>query len=321
MKKIIALVMAAAMILSIGVMSVSAATSYSQGDIVVADGSYIDYKITDYVAPGSKIYVVIGVYDKNDPVEKVKVQPADSDSKDWVAKDSKANVVRLKDGTTRYECVEVKVKNASLNTYDEDEAPYKAYVEFFLEYKESADDDFDIMFDIAYEEEYANGTISDQLALFVLEKNDELYITDEDGYVTIEGEAVGDTKVLAGLNTDIIDKIEDKYGEEANLEYFNFSGTFKRVKKGVLTIDPHDDDYRYLYEYKNGELENLSKYYDKSDECFVIEFGGSSFELGTYVISNEKLSVSSSGSVSSSTNTGSSSNSNIHNNPMTGAIA
>jgi len=317
MKKVLSLIMAVAMIMSMGVM----AFAYTKGEIVVADGSNIDYEITGYVAPGSKVYVVIGEYDRDNPLEKVKIDPADSDSKDWVAKDSSANIVKLKDGSDRYECVELKIKSASLSTYDEDE-DYEASVDFFYEYEEGQEGNFNLTFDIAYEEDYSSGEFGEQLKLFVLEKDDELHITDEDGYVTLEGEVVGDTKVLAALSTDVIDKIEDKYGEDANLEYFNFTGSFKRVKKGVLTIEPDDDDYKYLYEYKNGELTNLSKYWDSDDDCFYIEFGGSSFELGTYVISDEKLSVSSSsGSVSSSTGSSGSSSSNVHNNPMTGAVA
>lgn len=324
MKKLLSLIMATAMIMSVMAISVSAAVSYSFGDIVTVDGSKIDEELTGDIAPGSKVWVVIGVYDKNNPVKKVKVTP-DSDGKDWMSKDTKATVEVFKSGSTRYECAQVKIKTVSLSSYDEDDAPYTFDVEFDVQYKSSGDFTEDVAFSVAYGEENAYGTISEQAALFVLEKGDELDISDEDGYITLEGEVVGDTKTLASLNTDVIDKIEDKYGDNANLMYFNFDGSFKRVRKAVLTIDPGDDDYKYLYEYNNGSLENISKYYDKSDDCFYIDFDGSSFELGTYIVSDSKLSGASTGSVSSSSSssssTSSSTSSGSYNNPMTGAVA
>ncbi|MBR6736430.1 MAG: hypothetical protein IKL92_06195, partial [Oscillospiraceae bacterium] len=175
MKKLLSLVLAAAMIMSMGVMSVSAAGSYSFGDIVTADGSYIDEEFTgDEIAPGSKVYVVIGEYDKDNPIKRVKVTP-DEDGRDWVAKDSSADIVKLKDGSDRYECVEIRVKNASLSAYDEDDAPYTFDVEFDVEYKDSSDDFVkDASFIVAYREEDYSGTLTSQLALFVLEKEDEL---------------------------------------------------------------------------------------------------------------------------------------------------
>jgi len=323
MKKLLSLVLAAAMIMSMGVMAFA---YYTLGDVVTADGSRIDEDLTnENIAPGSRVYLVICEYDSNNELKKAKLVGDSSEDRDWISNDSSLNIVKLKEDSTRYYCVEIRVKNVSLSAYDEDGYTYNGTLT--LDFEDDSDPlngEHYLSIDIAYELADYSDELGEQLKLFVLEKEDELHITDEDGYVTLEGEVVGDTKVLAGLNTDVIDKIEDKYGEDANLEYFNFTGTFKRVKKGVLTIEPDDSDYKYLYEYKDGGLTNLSKYWDSDDDCFYIEFGGSSFELGTYVISDEKLSVSSSsGSVSSSTSTGSSSssNNNIHNNPMTGAVA
>ncbi len=318
MKRFVSLTLALAMLLSLTVVTVSA-SSLTEGDICTADGSEVD-EILDTVAPGQTIYVAICERNNEDKVEKIRIEADDSESKALIANSSKVPIATLKYGGERWYFAKLTVRTISADDYDEDD-DYYYEGELEITYEESDDDVISLSFDVKYDEQDAyHGTFYSYPTFFTYKRDDEIDISDEDSNITLEGKASGTGKVIASVDTDTIDALEDKYGEKANMDYYTCSGKFTRIKNAVLTIEA--DGSRYLYQYSNGKLTNLSDCYDKDDDCFYIEGSGSTFTLGTYVVSDAKLS----GSVTSSSSQASSSsqqptNPTVPQNPATGAAA
>ena len=320
MKRFVSVILSLAMLLSLTAVTASAAVSVKAGDIYSASGSSVDEDLDNVAAPGRTVYVALREYDADDKVEKAKITADDSDSKTLVANSSKLSIVRLKvSGGERWYFAALPIKEISASKYDED-GPYD-YDGTIEVTGSDTDEEISVSFSIEYEEQDSyRGTFYDYPSYFTYEKDDDIDISDEDNKFNLEGTATGTGKVVAYVDTDTIDAVEDKYGDKANMVYYSCKGDFTRIKNSVLTIDA--DPGKYLYEYSNGKLTDLSDTYDKQDEEFHIKGTNSSFTLGTYVVSDTKLSgsaVSSSSSAASSTTPSGTNTSTAPMNPNTGA--
>jgi|GEM_PF-4242749 len=298
MKRILSLVLALALSLSLMALSVSAAagTVSSPGDLFEDNGGVLGEAIgvNDDVAPGQTIYVALAKYDANDKgtrVKKVALTAERNSDKTVFANSKDVEVVRLREGSgDRWTFAVLKVKTISASTYSDD-GPFSYEGELTVRFEDGTTSAIAVSIDrVAYEEvEGGFGTLSSTPKLFKYEKGDEIDLDSESGYLTIEGEASGSAEVIASVSTETIDAIEDKYGEKATLTYYTCDGSFKRIKNAKVCIDA-EDTYKYLYTYSGNKLTEVSKAYNSSDDEFVMSFGSSGFTLGTYVLSDKKLS-------------------------------
>ena len=108
-------------------------------------------------------------------------------------------------------------------------------------------------------------------------------------------DTVGQGSIVLSFNTDYIEKISDKY-PDARLEFYNGNGaSFNRV--GKLFLGGYEEDDYYVYEVgSNNQLTRVNAEYDEDEEAYVI----TTRTLGRYVVSDTRLSTTSSSSSSSS---------------------
>jgi hypothetical protein len=264
-------------------------------------------------------------YSADNKIKKVKITGDTTDDKALVA-NATCDVVRLKDGSgVRWNFAVVNVKSISASSYDPDDK-YTYNGTIAVTTYGTSIDDIDVSFLVEYDEQGANGTLGESLAYYEYENDDdELDLSDESGNLTLTADIIGSGKAIAAVSNDSIESLEEKY-DTASLTFYVGTGTFTRVRNAVLTIEP-DNDERYLYKYENGKLTDLSNTYDKSENAFIIKGSGTSFTLGTYVVSDIKLSgavattTTSSESSTTTSSTTTSSSTTLPANPSTGAAA
>ncbi len=120
---------------------------------------------------------------------------------------------------------------------------------------------------------------------------------DSDSYFQVN--TIGQGSIVLAFNNDFDDDIEEDY-PDAILWFFNGNyASFNRV--GDLYLSYPDDD-GYVYEIsKSGDLTRINPDYDEYEEAYHIR----TRTLGRYVISDTRLSITSSSSSSSSSSSGS----------------
>jgi len=116
------------------------------------------------------------------------------------------------------------------------------------------------------------------------EQDEETEITfEEDDDVSFTVDTTHQGEIVIGMDTDEIDAVEDAY-PSANLDFFNFNGATFR-KTGTLLLP--GEEGQFVYEYKDGALQAVNAKWDSYEEAFVIK----TKTLGQYVISDVELAV------------------------------
>ncbi len=116
------------------------------------------------------------------------------------------------------------------------------------------------------------------------EQDEECELTfEEDDEVSFTVDTTHQGEIVVAMDTDEIDAVEDAY-PSANLDFFNFNGATFR-KTGTLLLP--GEEGQFVYEYKNGALQAVNAKWDSYEEAFVIK----TKTLGQYVISDVELAV------------------------------
>lgn len=310
MKKVLSLVLALVMMLSVMMIGANAATAYVKvntetvavGELYTADGSKLMYNLASnsdlIVEPGTTIYMVLATNTndteyKSNPINKARIIVQDSDSKQVVAKTSSAELKNMRvypaSGNTFVTCrcvaIPVKTINVTVNTYQD---WFYCYGDIDYTYKDGTGDTKYFSFTAGYSDNGSIGDIDDSTQVFYYESGDDVYISNDDGDFEIEAVATGKALAKLSMNNDVVDEIEEIYGNYASLVYFNGTGSLTRIKNCKVTIAA--DGCRYLYKYEDGVLVDLSSYYNSSADAFEMKISGTSYTLGTYVVSDAKLS-------------------------------
>lgn len=106
-----------------------------------------------------------------------------------------------------------------------------------------------------------------------------------DGGVTYTVKMYSGEKVLLNLSRDFNKSIANDF--DADLEFYNFKGNSDSFgRSGILAIPAAKDSY--IYEEKDGKLEEISSTYNKKTESLEIK----TRELGSYIVSDKKLDLS-----------------------------
>lgn len=287
------------------------AFAMTAGDIYKEDDGLYDYALS-YAVPGETVYIYI-----------TDTEPDDSKAKNELecVNNSEDNIVKLIPTTSlsivkrKYDSspslygyfAVVPVKSVSASEYvDDDGYNVSGYIEV-------DGDEIDVDFDIAYPEEDAySADFTDELTLYNVESGEDVEIEFDNG--GFYGEGSRDTEVLAALDTDYNSTIGNKY-PNADLDFYTFEGAnfTNAVKSGSYLLIEADDDM-YLYSLSGSTLTDLTNTYDDDEDGFVVK----TKTLGTYIVSDSKLS-SVAASSSSSTSSQSSSSTYVPVNPPTGA--
>jgi len=308
MKRILSLLLVLSMALSLMAVTVSAAPTVSDaGDIFKYTSSGLGSKITSSttVTPGQKIYIALALYESGNKathVKKVGITADTNDDKKIISNNKNLSCERFRDGNgDRWTFALVEVSDITLKAY-QDDGPFSYSGELTVRFDDNSETTIPVIIDtVGYdEEEGGSGTLTSSEVLFNFERGDEIDLSSESGYLSITGTASGSSTALLSCSTSTIEKIDDKYGDDNDLAYYKCSGTLSRIKDGQLIIDG-EGTYRYMYTYEGNKLTDVSKYYNEDDDEFVIEFSGTNgLTLTTYVLSNNKLSGSTSKSTESS---------------------
>lgn len=116
------------------------------------------------------------------------------------------------------------------------------------------------------------------------EQDEETEITfTEDDDVTFTVDTTHQGEIVIAMDTDEIEAVEDAY-PSANLDFFNFNGATFR-KTGTLLLP--GEEGQFVYEYKDGALQAVNAKWDSYEEAFVLK----TKTLGQYVISDVELAV------------------------------
>ena len=103
---------------------------------------------------------------------------------------------------------------------------------------------------------------------------------------SVKARLAEDKKVFAYFNEDPVDEIEDMYYDlDADINYINFVGSPSLGSNATVAIQGDYSDQYYLYEYTGGQLEEIDA--DWNDDDGTYEFTTS--RLGTYVLSDTAL--------------------------------
>ncbi len=298
MKRFLSLFLVLAMALSLMAVTVFAAPKVSDaGDLFKYTSSGLGARIEsdDTVVPGQKIYVALAKYDSGDKstrVKKASITGGDSDDKKIVSNSKKLSCERFREGGgDRWTFALITVNDISVKAYQND-GPFSYSGEITVLFEDNSEETVYVDLDnVGYEEEEGGtGIITSTEVLFTFEKGDEIDLSSESGNLSITGTASGSSTALLSCSTKTIEKIDEKYGDDNDLAYYRCTGTLSRIKDGKLVIDG-EGTYKYMYTFSGNTLTDVSKYYDKDNDEFVIPFSGTNgITLATYVLSDNKLS-------------------------------
>jgi len=338
MKKVFALSMAAAMVMSLSAVSMAASNSDlkdEDGDVIGVLGVNQDtmlkwdsnlrdmiYWTEDGTENGVEVDPTFGkvlyyrLYDAEQnaitdskAVSNLNINAKWSDGASYVK-----GVEIVKKGGSYY--IAVTTQGSSLEPVDVSGKIYLKGTSGTGEGKQRIDGHFDVDFTLAYGEVIVGASdnsviVSATDMVYDLSDNEEKEFTFQYGangseIVEIVTDVASTDRLLLGYNTDEVEELVQIYNK-ANLDFINMKGAFKKTSDVTL----YAEEGTYLYKYENGKLSAVDAEYDDWDEAFSFRTKA----LGTYVISDVKLNTS---AVSGS---GSSSNGSVSNNPNTGAIA
>ena len=299
MKKWFTIAAAAALIAAMAATSMAV----SVGDIVYEDDDD-DYEEVTSLTPGEKYYVILvdeDDYDKDEKPKTIKWDSIEVDdpNEDETLEGSKAKkYASLSSGATRLKTgsgskkyswgAKLDVKNIKAADYD-DSIDVSGTITWKLD---GSTKEHDVSFSIEYEE--GGNEFEEDVMSYEFDRNDDVEIDFPDGDGRLTGTANKDFTLIASMNTDYNSTIGNKY-PNANLDFYNGNGvSLTYIKNARLHFEADDD--KYLYEITDGnKLVDLSSTYDKGKGEFIV----SARSLGKYVISDRKLSASSSASSSS----------------------
>ena len=340
MKKVFALSMAAAMVMSLSAVAFAANSGLTDDEngvlpvVQVQENAMYSYKsgnasgdkmvlMTEDPSFGKTVYFALLVNEGTEDAPNY--QPA-TDSK---------SVSGLKvtpkwtDGGKYIKSVEIVKKDGAYyvavattgSELDEADIAGKIYLKGTVgsgDFKEKVDGYFEVDFGLAY------GTIvpdpaekklfvGDELKVYDLEDidNDEYTIyfsangTSKNAVASAVTDVSNTEDILMGYNVDEIESIADLY-PEANLDFVGLTASFKKTAE----VTVYANEGTHLYKVEGGKLVEMDAQYDEWEEGFLFH----AKTLGTYVISDVKLDVSASVEEGGSVNNGGSSN------PGTGAI-
>lgn len=338
MKKVFALSMAAAMVMSLSAVSMAASNSDlkdEDGDVIGVLGVNQDtmlkwdsnlrdmiYWTEDGTENGAEVDPTFGkvlyyrLYDaeQNAITDSKAVSNLNINSK-WSDGASYVKGVEIvKKGGSYY--IAVTTQGSSLEPVDVSGKIYLKGTSGTGEGKQRIDGHFDVDFTLAYGEVIVGASDSSVVVapadmVYDLSDNETKEFTFQYGangseIVEIVTDVASTDRLLLGYNTEEVEELVQIYNK-ANLDFINLKGSFKKTSDVTL----YAEEGTYLYKYENGKLSAVDAEYDDWDEAFSFR----TKNLGTYVLSDVKLNVSSvSGSVSGN-------NGSVSNNPNTGAIA
>jgi len=144
--------------------------------------------------------------------------------------------------------------------------------------------EIDVVLTLEYPET-KESEITDDAQIFLFNKeelqDEELELTVEDTDITFTVDTTHQAKLVLSYNDDEVEAVE-KANPEANLDFHNFnSATFK--KTGTLLIPA--DEGSYLYEIVDGAVKAVNAKYDDFEEAFILK----TKTLGSYVVSDIQL--------------------------------
>lgn len=309
MKRLLSALLGAAMVLSASVsllaVSASAASSLSQGDIVEKGDDYYDDVVTT-LTPGKTYYIAIAPYDREVDLDlrssarsHLEAIGVSNDRK--MSLGNSLSISRRKvSGSEYWYFATLNLKEISAGSYSEDGYDLSGYIDVGGDIG-----DIDVNASIEYEE--GGGYLEETPRYFIFddEEDIELDLPDDNGVLVINSRGVKSRYLLA-MNTDYNSAIGERF-PNANLNFYNGNGAaFKRTCKLILDAESNE----FLYEYSDGQLIDRTSSYHKSENAFVLNIQ----KLGTYIISDRKLSGAVSGNSSSSSQT---SNNNTNTNTNT----
>jgi len=273
----------------------------SRGEAYIEDNGYYDVEITN-AAPGDTVYIAlmkksddhddytISSKDKPDEAElrSVKVYRISDDKKVNLVENGELDIVyeEVEDGVEWY-FAQMPIKSVDLEDYPDD----GYYIEGTLRVTRKSGKTFDIDLEetlktISFSDAESNSKLKKTAQLYRFKSNKEIELEFPNGKGHFEGKTKKAIDVFASMSHTKISAIEKK-NDDAKLTFYIGNGAeFEDIKNGKIVIEADDDDY--LYEIKKGSLKNRTSWYDEDEEAFIIETD----TLGSYVVSNEKLSTS-----------------------------
>lgn len=334
MKKVFAMSMAAAMVMSMSAMSMAATNSDlrdEDGDVIGVLGVDQDtllkwdsdlrdmiYWTEDGTEHGAETDPIFGkvlyyrLYDaEQNPISDSKAVSGLHINDKWSEGGAYIkNVEIVKKGGFYY--IAVTTQGSSLDPVDVSGKIYLKGTSGTGDGKQRVDGHFTVDFTLAYGEVIVGSSdnsvvVSSASKVYDLSDSEEKEFTFQYGpngseLVEVVTDVSNTDRLLLGYDTDEVETLTTIYNT-ANLDFVNVKGTFKKTSD--VTI--YAKEGSYLYKYENGKLSAVDAEYDDWDEAFTFR----TKTLGTYVISDVKLNVS---AVSGSTSGGS-----VSNNPNTGA--
>lgn len=321
MKKLTAIVLA--IVLSLSMASIALATEYGSDTIPPYDtaanadqikpGDTIRFKYDDFIYTGSGLTTGIDEDYMSSDYFSIKVEY--DRGKDLV-KDVKFDdgyvVITLKDGIIEQPSVaNFKIKNVTLTGKKNGIGDTRAYRNKKFVLTSSAETIFRTSAKVGYEvqnkpiEDYsADDSDDENIIVKFVDSNGDSYgtiIIDFADLASAEVRVYKNEKFYFGTNAKAdIDIV--KANPDADLEFVNFVGKPSFSSNAKVEIFANDD-YKYIYEIKDGKLYTTSFKYDDDAAAFV----GKTRTLGYYVMSDKKLKTS---STSESSSSGSSSSTN-----------
>lgn len=303
MKRLLSALLGAAMVLSMSMslltFSASASSSLSPGDIVEKGDDYYDYVVSS-LTPGKTYYIAIAPYDRDVDLD------LRSSARNYLEAESisdnrnlslggNLSISRRKVASDEYwYFATLDIRNVSATSYPEDGYDLTGYIDAGGDVGE-----IEVSATIEYEE--GGGYLEETPRFFVYDDEEDIELTlpDGNGMLVINSRNVK-SKYLLAMDNDYNSAIAERF-PDANLDFYNGNGTsFKRTCKMYIEADSDE----FLYEYSDGKLIDRTKSYDNSEGAFVFNVD----KLGTYILSDKKLSGSVSDANNSSSSSGSASN-------------
>ncbi len=290
MKRTLSALLGAAMILSMSPLtfSASASSSLSPGDIVERGDEYYD-DVVSSLTPGKTYYIAIAPYDRDVDLDlrssaKNHLEAESISDNRNLSLGGSLSISRRKVSSDEYwYFAKLDVRDVSATSYPEDGYDLTGYIDAGGDVGE-----IEVSATIEYEE--GGGYLEETPRFYIYDDEEDIELTlpDGNGMLVINSRNVK-SKYLLAMDTDYNSAIAEKF-PDANLDFYNGNGTsFKRTCKMYIEADSDE----FLYEYRDGKLIDHTKSYDDSEGAFVFNVD----RLGTYILSDKKLSGSVSGAV------------------------
>lgn len=298
----------ACLVCTLGALTMGA-QALSRGRAVIADGDYYETVVSS-ISPGSTVYISLAeavdrdldytidrdMVPKTAKLSGVKTIAFEDDKDHKVLPSATLKIVKLPvDENIDWYFAELKVP--AIKKYSEDGYQIEGGK---LKVTRRDDSTFTLNFEdvvsyLRYEPADLDDALEAQPKSYKLRRNEDFRLDFSNGTGNFSGTSRTTQDVVAGMSHGKISSMTRRY-PKADLTFYIGSGTsFSSINDGLLTIYS-DEDY-YLYEIlSSGSLKNRTSSYDEDEEAFVIE----TKTLGSYILSDTKLSgaVSNSGSSS-----------------------